>query len=96
MILVPFDGSGASAHALDYACDFAKLLGTEIHVCQAIDYVSLPGTRSKSPETAICFAETSPARFYGSASIHAPISSSWGLTAAPAFAGSFWAASPRP
>ncbi len=52
MILVPFDGSGGSEHALDYACDFAKLLGTEIHVCHAIDYVSLPRTLSKSPESA--------------------------------------------
>jgi nucleotide-binding universal stress UspA family protein len=52
MILVPFDGSAASAHALDYACDFAKLLGTEIHVCHAIDYLSLPGNLSKSPESA--------------------------------------------
>jgi nucleotide-binding universal stress UspA family protein len=39
VILVPIDGSAAAAHALDYACDFGKLLGTEIHVCHAEDYV---------------------------------------------------------
>jgi len=35
MILVPVDGSSDALHALGYACDFAKLLGTELHVCHA-------------------------------------------------------------
>jgi nucleotide-binding universal stress UspA family protein len=37
MILVPIDGSADAAHALDYACDLGKLLGTDVHVCHAID-----------------------------------------------------------
>lgn len=36
MILVPVDGSDASAHALAYACDIGKLLDTEIVVCSAV------------------------------------------------------------
>ena len=33
MILVPVDGSSASAHALAYACDFGRMLATEVLVC---------------------------------------------------------------
>ncbi|HVN68256.1 MAG TPA: universal stress protein [Candidatus Binatia bacterium] len=39
MILVPFDGSAAAAHALEYACDFGKLVGADVHVCHVVDYV---------------------------------------------------------
>jgi nucleotide-binding universal stress UspA family protein len=52
MILVPVDGSAAASHALDYACDFGKLLGAQIHVCHVADYVSLPKALANAPKTA--------------------------------------------
>jgi nucleotide-binding universal stress UspA family protein len=52
-ILVPVDGSACAMHALAYACDLSKLIGgAKIEVCYAIDYLSLPGTLAKPPESA--------------------------------------------
>lgn len=52
VILVPTDGSKIAERALVCACAVAKRFRAELHVCYALDYLTLPGTLEKSAATA--------------------------------------------